>query len=374
MWIQEIILNNKRTKNLFFIITYILILILFVIKFDSVMGAFRSFIGLFSSFFAGIAIAFVLNNPCKAIEKFITNRLKVKKKSISRALAIAITYILLLLIVSLIIWIILPQLFQSIKSFVDELGLYFNNLQSFVNNITSFLRVDSINLSNLSEFLESYIDNIINSLTGVVSKIINITTVVISYIVKFFISLVFSIYLLANKEKMIDGSKSLLKAYVSEKIYGRVSYVYKILVDVFNKYIVGQITEAVILGSLCFLGMIIFGFDYPLLISVTIGVLALIPVLGAYLGGFIGFLVLLMISPAQAIWFVVFIVILQQFEGNVIYPRVVGGSIGLPSIWVLLSIIVGGGIGGPLGVLLGVPIATVLYILLKNDVKERSQT
>lgn len=366
-------MNGKRTRNLIFIITYIVVLVIFVMNFNSILEFFIGFIGLFSSFFIGLAIAFILNNPSKAIEKFLIDKIKIKKKAFARGLAITITYILLLLLIALLIWFVIPQLYKNLRIFLDDLGGYLNNLQALANNITSLLGVDPIDLSNISEFIENYIGNIINSLTEVVSRIISITAVVISYIAKFFVAIVFSIYLLANKEIMLNGSKKVLKVYIPDKIYQKLSYVYTIIVDVFNKYVVGQITEAIILGVLCFVGMVIFRFEYPLLISVIISILALIPVLGAYMGGLIGFLILLMISPMKAIWFIVFIVILQQFEGNVIYPRVVGSSIGLPSIWVLLSIVVGGGLAGPLGVLLGVPVATVFYILLKNDVNNRSE-
>lgn len=268
----------------------------------------------------------------------------------------------------------IPQLFNSVQGLVNNLGTYFNNLQDIVNNITSFIGADPVDLSDLSTFISSYVDRIINSVSQLITQIITITANVISVIVNVFIAMIFSIYFLASKEKILRNCKLILSTYLSKKIYDKIAYVYHIVVDTFNNYIIGQVTEAFILGILCFIGMIIFRFDYPLLISVIIGVLALIPIVGAYIGGVISFFLLLLISPIKAIWFVVFLVVLQQFEGNVIYPRVVGKSVGLPSMWVLLSIIVGGGLGGPLGILLGVPVASVFYTLIKNDVIKRNET
>lgn len=367
-------MENRHRKNLIIIITYIVVAILFIINFKQVLGFTGKVLGLFNSFFAGIAIAFILNNPCMATENFINKNTNIKNKSLKRGISITVTYLVFIFIVILLILFVIPQLFHSVQGLIDNLGTYFNNLQLLINNITEFLDLDPIDLSDFMAFINSSIDKIMNSVSGIVSQIITITTNVISLVINIFISLIFSIYFLAGKEKLLGQGKKLVKTYLPNHIYKNLYYVYLIVIDIFNKYIIGQVTEALILGLLCFIGMIIFRFDYPLLISVIIGVLALVPVVGAYLGGLISFFLLLLISPIKAIWFLVFLVVLQQFEGNVIYPRVVGSSVGLPAIWVLLSIIVGGGLAGPLGILLGVPIASVFYTLIKNDVNNRNES
>ena len=364
---------SKRTKNLLFIITYATILILIIINFESVMNYLGNFMGLFSSFFVGIAFAFILNNPCMSIERFLNKQIDFKKKSTGRVISVAITYVIFVFIVILLIWFVIPQLFQSIQGLISNLGTYFSNFQILLNNITAFFEIEPIDVSDFSSFISNSIDKLISGVSDVLSQIITITTNVISVIINLFLSIIFSIYILTGKEKLINNAKRILQTYFSDKVYDKIYYVYGIVVDVFNKYIVGQFTEALILGVLCFIGMIIFRFDYPLLISVIIGVLALVPVVGAYIGGLISFLLLLLISPVKAIWFIVFIVVLQQFEGNVIYPRVVGSSVGLPAIWVLLSITVGGGLAGPIGILLAVPTTSVFYILIKDDVKRRNK-
>ena len=158
-----------------------------------------------------------------------------------------------------------------------------------------------------------------------------------------------------------------------KKTHGKISSLYNIVVQVFEDYIAGQCKEAIILGSLCFVGMTILRLDYAGLIGVIIGVTALVPILGAYIGGAIGVILLFFVSPTKALIFLIFLVVLQQFEGNVIYPRVVGRKIGLPGMWVLLGISVGGGILGISGMIIAVPVTTVLYQLLKRDVSKREE-
>ena len=204
-------------------------------------------------------------------------------------------------------------------------------------------------------------------------KIVDITMGVVSVVTTGFISLALSVYILNGKEKLLIQVKRVTKAYTPSKIHIKIKTLYDIVVQVFEDYIAGQCKEALILGALCFIGMTIFRFEYAGLISVIIGVTALVPILGAYIGGAIGVVLLLFTSPVKALLFLIFLVVLQQFEGNVIYPRVVGRKIGLPGMWVLLGISVGGGIMGILGMIIAVPVTTVLYQLLKKDVARREK-
>lgn len=352
--------------------TYAAILILLVLNFSSIMGSLWRFISLFESFFIGIAIAFILNTPCMYIERILHRRLfKNGNYRYSRGIAIIISYLLLLVIIAILIMFIIPQLIESVQLFLKNVGNYLNNLQGMVDQGTDLLELYSINLPDLSGQLFESVRKISENAYGLLSQIIIITTGVFSFFATLVISLIFSVYLLGSKERILGNLRKVAYTYLPTPSYRTLVYVYKVTVDAFSKFIYGQLTEAVILGLLCFLGMLVFGFEYPLMISTLIGITALVPYIGAYIGGLISFLVLLMISPLKAVWFIVFLIVLQQFEGNIIYPRVVGSSLGLPGIWVLLAAIVGGGVAGPLGILLGVPIATILYTLLKNDVKKR---
>ena len=197
------------------------------------------------------------------------------------------------------------------------------------------------------------------------------TSVVVSGVITGVLALVFSIYMLSGAPRLTAQCRRLVRAYLPQRVSTRVLSVARLTVDTFSKYVNGQLVEACILGGLCFAGMCIFRFDYAPLISVIIGVSALIPIAGAYLGAAVAVLLLVMIRPMEAFWFLVFLVTLQQLEGNLIYPRVVGTTMGLPGIWVLAAVTVGGSLLGLIGMVMSVPIAAVVYTLLKNDLRAR---
>lgn len=366
-------MESKMIKNIILIITYTIALVLCIIKFNPLISGIGNFFALFQPLIIGVVIAFILNKPCMFLHGLLSKKIfKNKNFSTSRALAIVITYVLFILIIVILINFIIPQLIDSIMGFINNIDSYFINLQYFVNRTTDMFRIQRVDLSTLGSFILNYINKLGTDISKLLTQVIGITTIVLSFVTTFLISTIFSIYLLAGKEILLCQFKKVFITYLPRGIYEKCSYVYHITVDVFSKYVIGQLTEALILGILCFSGMIIFDFEYPLLVSVLVGITALVPVVGAYIGGAIALVLLLLITPDKAFLFLIYLLILQQVEGNIIYPRVVGSSLGLPGIWVLLSVTVGGGLGGPIGILLGVPIATVLYTLLKNDVSSKN--
>lgn len=223
---------------------------------------------------------------------------------------------------------------------------------------------------------KSRMSDIVKVLTAGVGSAANVivSTVssVVSGFVTFFMALIFSIYLLLGKEKLGGQFTQVARRYMKESVYKKVWYVIRIVNDCFHRYIVGQCTEAVILGVLCILGMLLIRLPYATMIGALIGFTALIPVAGAYIGAIVGAFMILTVAPVKALIFLVFIVILQQLEGNLIYPKVVGSSLGLPAIWVLAAVTVGGGVLGIPGMLLGVPLSAALYRLIRNDVYQIS--
>lgn len=366
---QELILIDSRTtRNIMLLIVFSALMVWVVINAGPIWQGLRTFASFFNSLIIGIVIAFILNRPCM----FIDNHLGLRDKypSLNRGLAIILTYLMVLLIMVTLIMFVVPQIIDSIQQYVQRMSSYAANSQGWLDRITSTLQLQNVDLSSLSHQLLASVQKFTENLSLVVTSIIGITAGVISYIFTLFIALIFSVYLLAGKETILNNSKKVCRIYLPPRIYSTLVYVYHVTVDVFNKFVYGQLSEAVILGVLCFIGMLVLRFEYPVMISTLVGVTALVPMIGAYIGGAIAVFVLVLVSPMQALWFVVFLVILQQFEGNIIYPRVVGSSLGLPGIWVLLATIIGSGLAGPLGILLGVPIATILYTLLKNDVRK----
>ena len=202
---------------------------------------------------------------------------------------------------------------------------------------------------------------------------LNVITGLTSGLFDLVVGLAFSAYLLSSKERLLTQAKKLQKAFMKPSTAARLNTVLTAAHESFTSFITGQCTEAVILGALCILGMLIFGFPYATSIGIFVGVTSLIPVLGAYLGAAVGVLLIFQADPAKALLFIVFIIVLQQLEGNLIYPKVMGTSIGLPGLWVFAAVIIGGGLGGIVGMLFGVPVAATIYRLVRTAANERSK-
>jgi predicted PurR-regulated permease PerM len=223
----------------------------------------------------------------------------------------------------------------------------------------------------------SYIEKIVGTLGSGIGNAVNVVvtllTSTVSIIVTIFISLIFSMYMLIDKEKLFDQSKRLTRSYLSGKHFDKISHVTSVLNDSFRRYIVGQFTEAIVLGMLCAGGMFLLKLPYAAMTGTVVGVTALIPIVGAYIGAALGAFMILTENPSQALVFLIFLVILQQLEGNLIYPKVVGSSIGLPGIWVLAAVTVGGSLFGITGMLIGVPLTATIYKLVYEDIGKRER-
>ena len=245
----------------------------------------------------------------------------------------------------------------------------------------AFIEKYGILPENITETLtgidwRSKISQIVQVLTSGIGSVMDIlisaVTSVFSWVVSALLSVIFSIYLLSGKEKLVCQFRKLTRHYLKDTWVKKLNYVLDIANDCFHKYIVGQCTEAVIIGILCTVGMLILRLPYATMIGALVGFTALIPVAGAYIGAIVGAFMILTISPMKAVIFLVFILVLQQLEGNIIYPKIVGSSMGLPGMWVLAAVTVGGGVMGIIGMLLGVPLAATLYRLIQNDVNKGS--
>lgn len=327
----------------------------------------------------GCVIAYILNILMSFFERhyFPKTKSKVVQKS-KRIACMLLAFASLIGIIALIIGIVVPELTNCVKHL-------FAKVPVFVENCLNILEQDE-NLAEYAFALESYLPTdwsawedklmsgaqaVLNGFGGVMSSVVSVVSSVFSGIVTVLVALIFSIYLLLDKEKIISQVKRLISTYIpngDKKIF----YVLHTLNDSFHRFIVGQCTEAVVLGVLCMIGMAVFRFPYAMMIGVLIGFTALIPVAGAYIGAGVGAFMILTESPIQAVLFLIFIVVLQQVEGNLIYPKVVGNSIGLPGIWVLAAITIGGGLMGVMGMLLAVPIVATIYRLLQADVRKRN--
>lgn len=281
----------------------------------------------------------------------------------------------LLVLVALIIGLIVPQLVACSELLLSQLS---DSAEGLVTGFTvppwapQQLQTlwDNINwkdwAAKLLDFLSSGVGGVFGFVAGTVSSVVSTVATV-------FLSAIFALYLLSGKDKLTRQCRRLMDSYLPATLNKRVSHVLAVLNDCFHRYIVGQCTEAVILGGLCTCGMLLLRLPYATMIGTLVGFTALVPIVGAYIGALVGAFMILVISPIKAVIFLVFLIILQQLEGNLIYPHVVGSSIGLPGVWVLAAVTVGGGLLGIMGMLLGVPLAAAIYRLLREDLQRREK-
>ncbi|EIF6168287.1 AI-2E family transporter [Clostridium perfringens] len=360
--------KNNKIKDYIFLSTYIILLIFFFINIKDIMNFLYKFLGILKPFIWGIAIAFIFNIPVKLIEKNLGNGKSFK--GMKRSFSITLTFLFFILAITLFILFVIPQLLSSISTLM-------NSIPEYLSQFEKFLEVNAINNSQSQVMMQNIINELLNmwkEILKVTSQIVGTSlgylldfTLGITYgVINFFLALILAIYMLASKEILISQLKLIIYAFVSKNKADRIIELGKMCNEMFSKFILGQCTEALVIGVLCFIGMIILKMPYALLISVVIGVTALIPVFGAFLGTIPSAFIILIIDPIKALWFIIFIIVLQQLEGNLIYPRVVGSSIGLSALWVMFAMIVGGSLFGIIGMLIGIPIFGVVFKILKR--------
>ena len=296
-----------------------------------------------------------------------------------RPVCMLLAFASLAALVVLVVRMILPELvqcvgllFQKAAPVAEELGLLLNKNLDLSRLLSSYGSALTDGTVNWKEALSTALKWLGQGLGGVMGSVLSLFSSLFSAAFTAIVSLIFSIYLLTGKERLGRQASLLLRTYLKPRWYERLMYFLRTLDNCFRRFLVGQCTEAVILGLLCMAGMLLFRFPYATMVGALIGFTALIPVAGAYIGAGVGAFMIFTVSPLQALLFLVFIVVLQQLEGNLIYPRVVGSSIGLPGIWVLAAVTVGGGILGVGGMLLAIPLAAACYQMVREGVKRRA--
>lgn len=328
--------------------------------------------------FLGSLFALVLNVPMRPIEKHLFRKKKgTKFQKARRPLAILLSVLLILGIFIGIAFLVIPELINAIgvvvaniNSGMDQLAIMDKNLDWTQIPYGAELSKIDIDWIQLKQQLQQWLIKISNEIMD--SAVSSLSSVAGS-IVDFFVALVFSIYLLSNKEKLKRQVTRLIDVWLPKKFGTIILHVSSVCGETFHQFVTGQATEAIILGTLCTIGMLILRLPYAPMIGSLVGVTAIVPYVGAYIGAFVGAFMIFTVSPFKALLFLIFLLILQQIEGNVIYPRVVGAKINLPAMWVLAAITVGGNLAGPAGMLLGVPAASSAYALLREATEHKEQ-
>ena len=380
-------LNKNNTKKIIFIIAMTLLMLWAVINSETVFEFAQYLLWLINPLIVGVAVAFILNVCVRSIEKRLFKWLDRQHGKIWTKIRRPISILLSLGIVTgifvIVVTMIVPEVRNAAEMLIDEFPDYWNNLQKLLDDVTEQLGVEAIILPSLEfneELFEEAVNlffktdlssNVFDKALDMTTSVLNVTVSVIGVVFNTIMGFVFAIYMLLRKESLARQAKQIIYAFFPKKVADEMLYIGRLSNNMFSRFITGQCTEAVIIGLLCLAGMSIMKMPYAPMISVLVGFTALIPVFGAFIGTAIGAFLILMISPVKAFWFVIFIIVLQQVEGNLIYPKVVGSSIGLPALWVMLAVLVGGSAGGILGMLISVPISAVLYCLIGRIAKSR---
>lgn len=369
-------MDTKKIKTFSIYAGICAIALLCVIYFGYVIKLINLILSVVKPLVIGAVIAFAVNIIMKKIEKiYFPKSEKAFIQKTRRPVCVFLSFFILIGIIAAIIVLIVPSLKDAISIISSNAGNMYNRFMNWISsykdrfpNVVNAITSVDIDWKSLSGQLADFLKNGLGAFFG---STFNLLSGVFGTIFNTFISVVFAIFLLASKDSFKTQAKRFVK-YAIPKKSDFILHTLHVANVKFSAFIVGQVLEAIILGLLCAIGMLIFRFPYVAVISVLVGFTALIPVVGAYIGGIAGFLLICTISPIKALFFVLYLVILQQIEGNVIYPKTVGSSIGLPGIFVFVSVVVGGGIGGIGGMLLGVPLMATVYTLISEKIEKNA--
>lgn len=382
-------LDKENTKQIMKIVIVAIILLVALMNIQPVWNVCKIFLGILSPFIWGLAIAFILNifmtfyenkvfksrkkESAKIKEKNnkTKNIVRKKKSGAKRTLSIMLSILTIIAVISIILTLIIPQFIEVIRNLISNIPSYLENLKNYGIEITE--KVPEINnyIQNIHIDTEALKNGIMNISKDVLSVTINQISGVFSGIVNFVIAIVFAVYILANKEDLKMQAKKFVYARFNKEKADFIVKVSRLSRDSFRNFLTGQAKEAVILGVLCAIGMLILQIPYAGPIGALTALTAFIPIVGAFIGGFIGAVLIVAVDPIKAIIFIIFIIILQQIEGNLIYPHIVGKNIGLPSIWVLVAITIGGSLFGIIGMIVGLPIVSIIYAITMENTNER---
>ena len=357
--------------------TLIIILIIFsLLHIEDIYAVASRSITILKPFILGFCIAFILNLPIKVLERKVFKFSKSKKKpaeilKVKRGLSIVTTLLILTISILLLTNFIVPQLKESMKILIDSIPGYLSKIEETAKPIINSIEIVPTIKQNIINAWDDIAKIATQFTTVALNGIMATTVTATNLIINTALGMVFAIYMLINKEKLCLQAKKVVFAFINKKYADRIIEIARLSNGVMGKFLAGQGIEALILGILCFIIMVILGMPYPLLISTIIGITNVLPVAGPFIGAIPATFIILMIDFKQAVWFVIFIIVLQQIESQLIYPRVVGTSIGISSLWVLLAILIGGSIAGPIGMLVGVPLMAIVYKIVSDEVNRK---
>lgn len=370
--------NKKSLKSIFVILTGCILVYWVLLETEKVKAIYDVFMGVVSPFLIGAGIAFIANVPMRAIEKRLGG---IKNEKFRRTTALMLTMLAIIIVISVVFWLLIPQVSATAQSFAAKLPAFFAKIEKavvgFLNENPKLMEwiyqnTDFENM-DMSSLIQKAVDMVGTSVSTILSGAVTAIGGLTSGIVNAVISFVFALYCLGRKEILARQGRMLAYSFLPEHAADQTIRILRLTNSTFSNFLSGQCLEVVILGIMFAVAMVIFGMPYVPLVSVLVAVTAFIPLVGAFVGCILGAFFILVDNPMQAVWFVVMFLVIQQIEGNVIYPRVVGNSIGLPGMWVLLAVSVGGELMGVAGMFLMIPLASVVYTLAREATHSRLQ-
>lgn len=366
-------LNKKNMKNLMILIVFAVLVLVGVQRIENLAAGIIFLCRIVFPFILGGTMAFILNIPLH----FLENKLfaKAKKKKFVRPLSLVLSILFVLAILQIVLVVVIPEIATTFASISKNIEAFLPKLEQWVTDAFPDseqigLWIDSLEF-NWDKIIQSAVSFLKNGAGNVLSSTVTVAKTVINSLMNFFVGFVFACYILLQKEKLSVQVKKVLYAFLPRHAVEKTLQVAALSYKTFSNFVTGQCLEAVILGTMFFVSMSILRFPYALLVGVLIAFTALIPIFGAFIGCVLGTFLILVSNPVQAIGFVILFFVLQQVEGNLIYPHVVGGSVGLPSIWVLVAVTVGGSLMGVVGMLIFIPLSSVIYALFRGWVYKR---
>ncbi len=362
-------LNKKNIKQIMFLISFSAIMLWVVFNYHLFIQLIGFIIKLLMPLIVGIAIAFIINVPMKQIERKIFKIAKRKHKKLIRVISLVISLVLIFGIIGLIMFLVIPEFIEAIVNISKNIPKSYD----FINNI-----INKINIAypDVKEYLKGIdikkiVDSSINQAGSIVSMVATFLGAMISRIIIFFIGFIISIYILLDKENLARQTKKLLSAFFNEEITNNTIGIIKLANTTFTNFLTGQCLDASLIGFILFIILSIIKLPYALILGVLFAITALIPYVGAFITLLVGCVLIGVTNPIGVIWYVIIFFALQQFDDNFTYPRIVGGSVGLPALWALIAVLIGGSIFGFIGMIISIPIASILYSLLKEYVNDR---
>lgn len=354
--------RDLTLKNILIILSYAALLVLGVIYFESIFQYLGELLNIIQPFIIGFILAFIFNIPMKFFEKKLAIQNKKKRRVVSAILSV----LLILLVLLLVVMVVVPQVIENVRTLIDNLPSIFAQAEKWLNYVFEEIRLSPDLLDKINEFQTRFAQTFISTLTAWAPNIASGVSHITTSVINIFMGFVMAIYMIFSKDKLIRQVKKFVHALFNDQHYQYISEVVKLTGTTFENFLAGQLTESIIIGVLCYIGCMILDIPYASIAAIVIGFTNIIPYFGPIIGAVISSVLILFVSPVKALIFLVFSTLLQQFESNLIYPHVVGNSVGLSALWVLFAVSVGGGLFGIPGMVFGLPTFSVIYELLRR--------